>query len=240
ETTLPCGQLVAAMGPWSVLLEDWLGVRLPLEGIWSTSMLFKHQGSRETAIQREPFALFTGEDRNGCHVEVYPRPDGSVYVCGCGGSVHISTDDLKAGKLPPSSSDNPNMSRVSAAMKSLSAFAPTIVEDQTKGDGEREAHACMRPCAPDALPVMGEVPCTDNVFVCCGHNCWGITWAPVSGKAMSELMLDGTAECVDLNPFSLWRFNQHLRTSRKSAGRGGNDRDTRSRKKQGDPVGERW
>lgn len=33
--------------------------------------------------------------------------------------------------------------------------------------------ACMRPCAPDALPIIGRVPGHDNVYLNCGHNCWG-------------------------------------------------------------------
>ena len=35
---------------------------------------------------------------------------------------------------------------------------------------------------------------------------WGILWAPVSGKAMSELILDGEASCVDLTAFDPARF----------------------------------
>eukprot|EP00966_Prymnesium_polylepis_P024110 555284-Prymnesium_polylepis.2 len=35
---------------------------------------------------------------------------------------------------------------------------------------------------------------------------WGILWAPVSGKAMSELILDGEASCVDLAAFDPARF----------------------------------
>ena len=59
-----------------------------------------------------------------------------------------------------------------------------------------------------------------------GHNCWGILWAPVSGKAMSELLLDGKAACVDLKAFSPARF------APRQAKRG---------RKQGQtPVGEQW
>ena len=29
-------------------------------------------------IEAQPYALFCAEDRNGCHLEVYPRPDGTV------------------------------------------------------------------------------------------------------------------------------------------------------------------
>lgn len=42
-----------------------------------------------------------------------------------------------------------------------------------------------------------------------GHNCWGILWAPVTGKAMTELILDGVAHTVDLDPFDPGRFSCH-------------------------------
>ena len=30
-------------------------------------------------------------------MEVYPRPDGTIYICGIGGSDYVSTADLKGG-----------------------------------------------------------------------------------------------------------------------------------------------
>jgi fructoselysine-6-P-deglycase FrlB-like protein len=30
--------------------------------------------------------LFCDEDENACHLEIYPRNNGEIYVCGCGGS----------------------------------------------------------------------------------------------------------------------------------------------------------
>ena len=55
----------------------------------------------------------------------------------------------------------------------------------------------------------------------------GILWAPVSGKAMSELLIDGKASCVDLAPFDPGRF-----APRKEGGRG--------RKRGTVSVGEQW
>ena len=52
-------------------------------------------------------------------------------------------------------------------------------------------------------------------------------WAPVSGKAMSELILDGKSSCVDLKAFDPARFKP-----KKSGGRG--------RKMREQDVGEQW
>jgi hypothetical protein len=56
----------------------------------------------------------------------------------------------------------------------------------------------------------------------------GIAWAPICGKAISELVLDGECTSVNLNPFDPARFTP-------DAGRGG-----RGRKRGGESVGEQW
>ena len=50
-----------------------------------------------SAVADEPAALFCAEDRNGCHLEVYPRSTGEVYICGCGGSEYIDEERLLPG-----------------------------------------------------------------------------------------------------------------------------------------------
>ena len=63
----------------------------------------------------------------------------------------------------------------------------------------------MRPIVPDSLPVMGELPSRENVYVNTGHQMSGITLAPSSGWALAGLMLEGKAG-VGLEAFSLERF----------------------------------
>ncbi|CAE7410178.1 TDA3, partial [Symbiodinium sp. CCMP2456] len=89
--------------------------------------------------------------------------------------------------------------------------------------------ACMRPCPPDALPIMGKVPHVRGAYISAGHNCWGILWAPVSGLAMSELIIDGQASCVDLRHFRPSRFAN-----------AGPRAPQRGRKMGTVPVGEQW
>ena len=71
------------------------------------------------------------------------------------------------------------------------------------------------PCLSFCVPVPPLLPS------------WGILWAPVSGKAMSELILDGKSSCVDLTAFDPCRFAPKVQ-----GGRG--------RKKGSESVGEQW
>ena len=93
-TTVRCKMVVFAMGPWSVLVEDWLGLSVPLEGIRSASIVYRGTA----AVTENPAALFCGEDeRYGTHLEIYPRSDGELYVCGIGGSDYVSGARLRPG-----------------------------------------------------------------------------------------------------------------------------------------------
>ena len=165
-TVLPADVVVVALGPWSgVFAEDHLGITLPMEGVKSTSIVY----NSVQALSTEPYALFCGEDANDCHLELYPRHDLSLYVCGCGGSDYVSGDRLRAGgdcSAPEQIDADPR--RVAAASSSVRAM--TSVGDK----GPDLTQACMRPCLPDGLPAMGEVE--PGVYVSTAHNCWGILW----------------------------------------------------------------
>jgi glycine/D-amino acid oxidase-like deaminating enzyme len=45
-----------------------------------------------------------------------------------------------------------------------------------------------------------------GAYVAAGHSVWGILNAPVTGEAMSELILDGAAHRVDLALFAPGRL----------------------------------
>lgn len=154
-------QVALCMGPWAVVAEEWFGLRVPMVGIKSSSMIYtgcddtdavwlrrctspwqrkiimihihEHHGGSIRSVctigfstqsflavepgalgilaspwqhtratftpfpfrLQEPYALFCSEDSNGCHLEVYPRPNGDVYLCGLGGSDHVKGDRLR-------------------------------------------------------------------------------------------------------------------------------------------------
>jgi len=183
------------MGPWSTLAQDWFDIPVPMTGIKSTSVVFNDKS------EVEPFALFCGEDnRFGTHLEVYPRNSGEIYLCGIGGSEYVTDERLRAGEFPPGDV-HPDPARVKAATDSFWQMSKRFT-----GVSPSTVQACMRPCQPDAMPSMGEIPGLRGAYMSAGHNCWGILWAPVSGKAMSELLLDGKASCVDLSAFDPARF----------------------------------
>lgn len=65
--------------------------------------------------------------------------------------------------------------------------------------------AGLRPGSPDDLPIIGQLPGRENVYVASGHFRNGILLAPITGKLMSQLILNGRTE-MPLAPFSPARF----------------------------------
>ena len=196
-TVIPADVCVVAMGPWSTRASEWFDVDVPMTGVKSVSLVY----DASAAVAEEPAALFCAEDANGCHLEVYPRSTGEVYICGCGGSEYVDESRLlPGGDLDRAERVTPDPSRVAAASASFAGLSASV-----GAGGPKKTQSCMRPCPPDALPILGGVPGTDGAYMCCGHNCWGILWAPISGKIVSELVADGRSS-VDLAPFSPGRF----------------------------------
>lgn len=60
---------------------------------------------------------------------------------------------------------------------------------------------------PDAHPIYGNTP-VDGFLVCTGFSGHGFMHGPISGKLMSELILDGTFSSVDVSMLDLARFEQ--------------------------------
>lgn len=50
----------------------------------------------------------------------------------------------------------------------------------------------LRPCLPDGLPAVGAVSRYPGLFVATGHAMMGLTLGPVTGKLISECILDGS------------------------------------------------
>jgi glycine/D-amino acid oxidase-like deaminating enzyme len=225
---ISCDRLVVALGPWSCLVEEWLGVPMPVEGIWSTSIIYEAASPAATALAAEPRALFCSEDSRGCHLEVYPRPDGEVYVAGCGGSRIVTPEALRAGELPPAATNVPDESRVAAAERSLADLSSAF---QGASSRSTRQQACMRPMAPDGLPILGPLPGVDNLVMATGHGPWGVLWAPITGRVVSELLLDDGEASLNVRAFQPRRFDTlTYRTLMKQRGR----------EKGGERVGEQW
>ncbi|KJQ55804.1 NAD(P)/FAD-dependent oxidoreductase [Microbacterium sp. SA39] len=97
--------------------------------------------------------------------------------------------------------ENINQVRVDAILRAPAAYLRGW-EPPTTPVAPR---AGMRPMTPDGLPIMGRLGRLSNAYVSTGHGMLGVTLAPGSASAMTDLILHGT-ESSRLAPFTPRRF----------------------------------
>ena len=185
---IPADAVVIAMGPWSGRTLQDLPLP-PVGGLKGYSITVRP----EQAVPAH--ALFAEyQDEGGVHdsPEVYPRPDGEVYVCGL-------SDDTPVPESPETV--RPREGSCDALNRFAKALSPRLLNAQLI-----RRQACFRPITPDGLPLLGRVPGVTGAYVATGHSCWGILNAPASGAAMAELIVEGVSRTIDLTPFDPKRF----------------------------------
>jgi glycine/D-amino acid oxidase-like deaminating enzyme len=119
--------------------------------------------------------------------EVFPRPDGTTYVCGLSSEAPLPFDP--ADVVP----DPGARERLRAMIRT---FAPALADAEILA-----TQACYRPVTRDGLPLMGRVPGVDGAYVATGHSVWGMLNAPATGEAMAELIVEGTTRTLDISAF---------------------------------------
>jgi len=184
--------VVIAMGPWSSQAAGWAP---PLRFLAGLSGLKAHSITMKPKEQVTPHALFLDyetEIGERLDPEVYPRPDGEVYMCGFS----------KSASLP----EDPSQVKPKEGMCArLKAIGSSISSKLAEVEVEKE-QACFLPCTPDGVPMIGKVEGLGGLYVATGHSCWGILNAPVTGLLISQLILNAPLAC-DVSPFNPSRFS---------------------------------
>jgi glycine/D-amino acid oxidase-like deaminating enzyme len=185
---LEADAIVIAMGPWSLLAAAWL----PLPAVYG---LKGHSLIFETEYKVPGEALFleyqeaTGEVQAP---ELFPRPDGTTYVCGISSESPLPMDPAA---VVPDPGAIERLERICNEVSPALASAKILA-----------GQACYRPITRDGLPLIGRVPGVAGAYIATGHSVWGILNAPATGQAMAELIADGAARAIDLSPFDPGRL----------------------------------
>ena len=179
--------VVLAMGPWT----NRVGGKLPLPkvgGLKSFSITLAAPGVPAHAL----FVDYRTAAGQHLDPEIFPRPDGEVYVCGVSDPT----------PLP----DSPEEVAVSDEACETLARAAGRVSTTLAAAHIARRQACYRPVTDDGLPIIGRVPGIAGAYVATGHGPWGMLNAPATGLALAELITEGGASSVDLRPFDPGRL----------------------------------
>jgi len=161
--TVAADAVVIAMGPWSVLATEWLPLP-PVFGLKVHSIVFDTGGK----IPAESLFLEFRE-ANGAtsSPEVFPRADGTTYVCAISSESPLPVDPAS---VEP---DKDAMPRLRALCRDIS---PTLGLAKILAE-----QACFRPVTTDGLPLICTVPGIAGAYVATGHSVWGMLNAPATG-----------------------------------------------------------
>ena len=112
--------------------------------------------------------------------------------------------DLKLDEFAPDAAAEPGVPEVEekSAGDLATVFDVPVNISAVLGQAKIVARqACYRPVTDDNLPLIGRVPALAGCYVATGHGPWGMLNAPATGLALAELIVDGAASLVDLEPF---------------------------------------
>ena len=125
-------------------------------------------------------------DISGGGGSVTPKPDGLVW---CG-----STEEWKGFDKEPTASSRQSI--LEGAIRLIPDMSEARLSLQT---------ACLRPVTPDWLPIIGQVPGWDNVYLATGAGKKGILLSPGIGKSVADIMTQGETK-LSISAFNPNRF----------------------------------
>lgn len=170
-----------AAGPWSGLIGQMAGVHLPIVPL--RRQMFTTDPLREVP-EDFPFVIDFAQS-------LYFHREGEGLLIG------MSNQNEKPG-FDQTVDEEFELVNLEAAIERM----PLIEK------ASRVSHwAGLYEVTPDAHPIYGKTD-VDGFLVCTGFSGHGFMHGPVSGKLMSELILDGTFSTLDISMLDLARFEE--------------------------------
>ncbi|KAH8598369.1 FAD dependent oxidoreductase [Bisporella sp. PMI_857] len=196
QQTLPATIVVLAAGPWTPVLHPKVRIH-PLRA---------HSATIKLKRPVSAYCLFsdirlydsqpTVTAAKSISLEIYARPNNEVYIC--------SQGDLEIPLPPP---DN-TVEVSSDKCQDIINAAMSISDELRKGQvtGRRACYLPTLDIGASSDPMVGYTELA-GLILATGHSCWGISNAPATGKAISELIIDGKVSCMNvasLDPRRTW------------------------------------
>ncbi|KAH9892280.1 FAD dependent oxidoreductase [Xylariomycetidae sp. FL2044] len=129
--------------------------------------------------------------------EIYPRPDGTVYACEAADASHPLPSSAALAEAAEESCNR--------IWNSISMVSPELAQSERLTN-----QVCYQPVVMSegrrkklVGPFLGPSTLDSRVLVACGHDSWGISNAPATGKALSELVYEGVSRCADITSLSV-------------------------------------
>ncbi|MGA2697907.1 MAG: FAD-binding oxidoreductase, partial [Terriglobales bacterium] len=179
--------VVAATGPWSRPLFEYVGYELPIEAELHQVAILKNA---------------PGMKGGGCAcidsvTETYFRSD--------------AHDKFLVGDFWGERPVNPD----NFPQRAADAGLEEMIERTCRRIPKLENAEVMRgvtgvyDMTPDSRPLLGQIPGIMGLYVCAGFSGMGFKISPAIGLVMSELLLDGSGRTLDISAFRPNRFAEN-------------------------------
>jgi sarcosine oxidase subunit beta len=179
--TIDCDLVINATGPWAGQLGNLAGVEIPISPL-------RRQMFTTTPLPQIPsdFPFVIDFEQS-----LYFHREGPGLLIG------MSNPDEKPGF---DQTVDPEWELVN--MEAAAARLPLLEQA-----GVTSRWAGLYENTPDAHPIFGATP-LEGFYICAGFSGHGFMHGPIAGKLMSEIILDGQANTVDLGALDLDRFER--------------------------------
>jgi sarcosine oxidase subunit beta len=175
--------VVNAAGPWAGLLAKTCGVALPLEPVPRNVVV---TGPFPGAPDRKTLVV-------DADTSFYFHREGSGVLMGMGSPNERASFDTTVDEAMVENELVPTAVRV---------FPPL---DRA---GIVRMWAGLYEMTPDRHPIVGTVGDCTGLFLACGFSGHGFQHAPIVGKLLAEMIVEGQARSVDVSALSLDRFGR--------------------------------
>jgi len=178
--------VVNAAGAWAGGIAQMAGVDLPIN-TWRHDVLFVNRPS-----EFGPSHPTVIDDIN----EMYFRPEtGGLTLVGL-------EDNNPLGESPDGYTDRAQPGFIERGIDRICKRIPVMEKGSLHSD-----HGGYDGFSSDQRAVIGQMG-PDGYYLQCGFSGTGFKIAPAVGACMSELILDGIADTVDITPFAPQRFQE--------------------------------
>jgi glycine/D-amino acid oxidase-like deaminating enzyme len=183
------GAAVVACGPWTQILLNTLGVKIPLVPARVKTVLYRCPKDLDRFMIWADFAN-----------QVYFRPEtGNLMLVGS-----ISPQEAEDQVADPDKFNE------AVELDVVAEFAEQVVKRVPAMTRSHLANsfAALYDITPDWHPILDQVPGFGNLYVCAGSSGHGFKLAPEVGRMMADLMLNGKDQSDDIHLFSFDRFER--------------------------------
>jgi glycine/D-amino acid oxidase-like deaminating enzyme len=180
---ISAGAIVDAAGPWAGELAQTCGVVLPLHPVPRNVVV---TGPFAGAPERRTLVI-------DADTSFYFHREGPGVLMGMGSPKERSSFDTTVDEAFVANELVPTAVRV---------FPPV------ERAGIVRMWAGLYEMTPDRHPIIGPVPDRDGLYLACGFSGHGFQHAPIVGRLLAEMIVQGEATSVDVSALSLERFTR--------------------------------